>query len=257
MRSRDCVEFLDDYGRPVVALQADEPDLCADDRPTLPRWLDPRTSPGRTVLASLLVVLAAWVISVWQSAQMDAIPAVTAPTPSVSSAPVTAVVGAAGPGTEHDGDLGALTGPARVAAQLLGRLGEGDGVIPSGNLSCAPGRRTAGAQERMAAAVRQHLPNYGMVTATTGFGQRARLCTFVLWAENGPNSVVLSVAAPTRTQPQLETRWQALSAPSGTLEWVRRVNRGRWTVLVASFGPYRVPDLSALLGLAHDPRLMW
>ncbi len=257
MRSRDCVEFLDEQGRPLALVQPGEPDLGADNRPTLPHYLDPRTSLGRAVLGSLLVVLAAWVLSVWQTAQMDAIPAVVASAPSASPAPVTDVVGPAGPGTHRDGDLGALTGPARVAAQLLGRLGEGDGVIPSGDLSCSPGRRTAGAQERMAAAVRQHLPNYGVITATTGFGQRARLCTFVLWAENGPSSVVLSVAAPTHVRPPRETRWQALSGGSGTLEWVRRVTGGRWTVLVASFGPYRVPELSALLGLAHDPRLTW
>lgn len=257
MRSRDCVEFLDEHGRPLVLPQLDEPEPLAADPPTLPHWLDPRTSAGRTVLGSLLVVFAAWVMSVWQSAQIDEIPTPAASTSSVAAAPVTDAAGPAGPGTDRDGDLGTLTGPGRLAAQLLGRLGEADGVIPSGDLSCSPGRRSAGAQERVAEAVRQHLPTYGVITATTGFGRRAKLCTFVLWAESGPSSVVLSIAAPTSVRPPLETRWQALSGRSGTLEWVRRVDRARWTVLVASFGPYEVPELSALLDLAHDPRLSW
>jgi hypothetical protein len=109
----------------------------------------------------------------------------------------------------------------------------------------------------VAAAVQDHLPHYGVITATTGLGDRAQLCTLVLWAEHGTASVAVSVAAPGRASAHRDTRWQALSTRSGTLEWVRRISGEHWTVLVASFGPRRVPDLRALLALAHDPRLSW
>jgi hypothetical protein len=130
-------------------------------------------------------------------------------------------------------------------------------VVPSGDLTCSPRRHQGDAQAHVAAAVRRHLPAYGVITATSGFGRRAELCTLVLWAEHRSSSVVVSVAAPTRAAPPRDTSWQTLSTSSGTLEWVRRVDPGRWTVLVASFGPGDVPALSALLDLAHDPRLAW
>lgn len=233
----------------------DEPDPLEYAPPALPRWLDPRNSGGRTVLGSLLVVLTAWVLSVRQQGQVDTGPGPVPPT--YTAVPVAEVPQPVGPGTYRDASLGTLRGPARDAAKLLGRLGEGDGVVPSGDLSCSPRRHHGDAQATMAAVVRRHLPAYGVITATSGFGRRAELCTLVLWAEHRSSSVVVSVAAPTRSATPLDTRWQTLSTASGTLEWVRRVDPARWTVLVASFGPGSVPSLSALLDLAHDPHLSW
>jgi hypothetical protein len=253
---RDCVEFLDERGRPVARIAEDDPVLADPEPLTLPRWLDPRTSVGRTVLGSLLVVFAAWLLSVRQG-QVDTAPAPAQPQPTFSASPVVNAPEPVGPGTYRDGSLGTLRGPARQAAKLLGRLGQGDGVIPPGSGTCAPGGRGDTAEERVAAAVRTYLPSFGIITATTGLGTHAQLCTLVLWAEHGSMSVAVSVAAPTRPAPPATTQWQILSSRSGTLEWVRRVDSGRWTVLVAAFGPSEVPGLSELLQLADDPLLTW
>jgi hypothetical protein len=197
------------------------------------------------------------VLSVRQSGQVDTGPGPVAPEPTYTAVPVADVPEPVGPGTYRDGSLGPLRGPARLAAQLLGRLGEGDGVVAPGVGSCAPGGRDSEAQTRAGSAVRTFLPNYGVITSTTGLGAHAELCTLVLWAEHGSISVAVSVAAPTRTLARPDTRWQVLSTHAGTLEWVRFVDLGGWTVLVAAFGPTQVPELSALLDLAQDSLLTW
>jgi hypothetical protein len=254
---RECVEFLDEQGRPVATMVPDDPELVDASPPTLPRWLDPRTSPGRTVLGTLLVVLAAWVLSARQAELADMVPAPPPRAHPVASAADVVAHEPVGPGTYQDGQVGTLSGPARMAAKLLGRLGVGDGVVPSGDISCAPRPQSAAAQLGVAAALRAHLPSYSVITATTGFGTHAKICTVVMWAEHRSTSVVVSIEAPSRGARPSATRWQALSAPSGTLEWVRRVDTEGWTVLVGSFGVGEVPGLSALIQLTHDPRLIW
>jgi hypothetical protein len=255
--ARAGFEFVDEHGQPIAVLDRDDPDVLAEAKPTLPGWVDPRTSAGRSVLGCMLVVLVVWILSVRQDAQTAAGLPVVAPVPTFAAAPVNTEPGPVGPGTYRTGNLGKLTGPARWAAQLLGRLGEGDGIVPPSDGYCAPGPGGGAAPARVAAAVHAYLPRFGVITTTSGLGTRAQLCTLVVWAEHGSCSLAVSVAAPGRSKWPADSRWQALSTRSGTLEWVNRTSRAGWTVLVAGFGPSRVPELDALLRLANDPRLAW
>jgi hypothetical protein len=244
------VEFLDEHGRPVVVVDHDDLDIFEDDKPTLPRWLDPRNSLGRTVLGCLAVVLAAWVLSTREldTAAVPDLPAAATSAPVAQPAParVAASVTALGP----------FAGPARRVAALLAHNTPGDRPTSPPNAPCPSVQMPRPAARRLAKALQAHLPRYSVTTAATRAADRRR-CSIVLWAQRGSSSAVLEVGQPEGRRSPGALQWQILSSRAGSFEWARRVDGAGRTVLVGSFGPRAVPPLWQLSALAEDPRLSW
>jgi hypothetical protein len=240
-------ELLDDEGRPLAAAAPAERDPLDRDPPTLPWWLDPRKSSGRTVLYCLFVILGAWILSARQGTPVDTGPGTDGPTAVAQPATVS---------TPHRpavlplAALGRLSGPARTAALLLDP--PGTGLAP--NAYEAPVRWRP-RQARAAAVLREHLQRFRVRPGPAEPGRDAGHCALVLRADRGSSAVAVSVAAGTRRTVRATTRWQVLVGPRFTFEWVQRVDAAGRTVLVAAYGASSVPGLGPLFRLASDPRL--